>query len=66
MRGAELQALVRRLHNGDTFAMDLAWKLYRADEAEVLRLIEDNATIVAEYSPTQPVADDHPNLFPTS
>ena len=46
--------------------MDLAWKLYRADEAEVLRLIEDNATIVAEYSPTQPVADDHPNLFPTS
>jgi hypothetical protein len=46
--------------------MDLAWELYRADEAEVLRLIEDNAAIVAEYSPTQPVEDDHPNLFPTS
>jgi hypothetical protein len=66
MRGAELQDLVRRLHNGDNAAQNLAWELYRADEAEVLRLIEDNATIVAEYSPTQPVEDDHPNLFPTS
>jgi hypothetical protein len=65
MRGAELEALVRRLMNGDSAARDLAWDLLRADDVAVLDLIERHAALVAQYQP-EPVADDHPNLFPTS
>jgi hypothetical protein len=62
MRGAELEALVRRLMNGDSAARDLAWDLLRADDVAVLDLIERHAALVAQYQP-EPVADDQPELI---
>jgi hypothetical protein len=63
MRGAELEALVRRLMNGDSAARDLAWDLLRADDVAVLDLIERHAALVAQYKPETVEADDQPELI---
>jgi hypothetical protein len=57
MTGEPLQALQRRLMNGDSEAQDLAWRLHRANDLDTMLLLEKHADIVAQY-PAPEEADD--------
>ena len=62
MNGDLLQALQRRLMNGDSEAQDLAWRLHRANDLDTMLLLEKHDDIVALY-PAQGEADDqHPTF----
>ena len=62
MTGEPLQALQRRLMNGDSEAQDLAWRLHRANDLDTMLLLEKHADIVAQYPAQEEADDQHPTF----
>ena len=62
MTGDLLQALQRRLMNGDSEAQDLAWRLHRANDLDTMLLLEKHDDIVAQYPAPEEADDQHPTF----
>ena len=63
MTGDPLQALQRRLMNGDGEAQDLAWRLHRANDLDAMLLLEKHADIVAQYPAPEETDDPDQSTF---
>ena len=62
MNGDLLQALQRRLMEGDKKAQNLAWKLHRSNDLDTMLLLEKHHDIVAQYPAQGETDDQHPTF----
>ena len=63
MNGDPLQALQRRLMEGDKKAQNLAWKLHRSNDLDTMLLLEKHADIVAQYPAPEETDDPDQSTF---
>ena len=62
MNGDPLQALKRRLMEGDRKAQNLAWELHRSNDMDTMLLLEKHDDIVAQYPAQEEADDQHPTF----
>jgi len=62
MTGDPLQALKRRLMEGDRKAQNLAWELHRSNDMDAMLLLEKHDDIVAQYPAQEEADDQHPTF----
>jgi len=63
MTGEPLQALQRRLMEGDKKAQNLAWDLHRSNDLDTMLLLEKHADIVAQYPAPEETDDPDQSTF---